>query len=373
MYWLPKLHKNPTKSRFIIASKFCSTKPLSQAISKIFGFIYKQVESFHTKAKFLSNYNKFWVLQNVDPILDKIKTINKRNGAKSICTYDFSTLYTTLPHKKLLERLDQIIDFVFQGGDKTFLNVSSGKFVSWGKKSKTNPSFSKPSLKMAVKHLIENCFFTVGNCVLKQDIGIPMGIDPAPFWANLFLYTYESEYVSNLIKSGSNDDKAKARHFHATKRFIDDLCTLNDGGVFGDVFQDIYPPELDLKLEHSGTHGTFLNLDIEVREGIFVYKLYDKRDAFPFSIVRMPHMESNIPKSTFYSALMGEFLRIGRSSLLFQDFLPRAKQLLQRMRVQGSNEMQTKNALSKLIRNHSDVFIGLNPNTEMLLESVLSQ
>ena len=84
-------------------------------------------------------------------------------------------------------------------------------------------------------------------------------------------------------------------------------------------------------------------------------------------------MESNIPKSTFYSALMGEFLRIGRSSLLFQDFLPRAKELLQRMRVQGSNELQTKNALSKLIRNHSDVFIGLNPNTEMLLESVLYQ
>ena len=125
-------------------------------------------------------------------------------------------------------------------------------------------------------------------------------------------------------------------------------------------------------MEHSGTHATFLNLDITVRDGKFVFKLYDKRDAFPFAIVRMPHMESNIPKSTFYSALMGEFLRIGRSSLLIQDFLPPAKQLLQRMRVQGSNDLQTHKALSKLIRNHSDVFTGLNPNTEMLIESVLS-
>ena len=24
--------------------------------------------------------------------------------------------------------------------------------------------------------------------MLKQDIGIPMGIDPTPFWSNLFLY-----------------------------------------------------------------------------------------------------------------------------------------------------------------------------------------
>ena len=59
-------------------------------------------------------------------------------------------------------------------------------------------------------------------------------------------------------------------------------------------------------------------------------KLYDKRDDFPFFIVRMPHMSSNIPQSIFYSALVGEFLRIGRSTLRFEDFLPKAKELLDR-------------------------------------------
>ena len=29
IYWLPKLHKNPTKTRFIIAAPTCSAKPLS--------------------------------------------------------------------------------------------------------------------------------------------------------------------------------------------------------------------------------------------------------------------------------------------------------------------------------------------------------
>ena len=62
----------------------------------------------------------------------------------------------------------------------------------------------------------------VGNSLLRQKMGIPMGIDPALFWANLFLYTYENEYLSELIPS----DKVKAHHFHATKRFIDDLGTL---------------------------------------------------------------------------------------------------------------------------------------------------
>ena len=45
-----------------------------------------------------------------------------------------------------------------------------------------------------------------------------------------------------------SNDKVKARHFHITKRFIDDLGNLNDEGVFNDVYKDIFPPELQLKV-----------------------------------------------------------------------------------------------------------------------------
>ena len=151
-----------------------------------------------------------------------------------------------------------------------------------------------------------------------------MGIDPAPFWANLFLYTYEHDYINKLIR----DDRVKAKHFHATWRFIDDLCIANDGGVFGRVFKDIYPDELELKVEHEGDSATFLNLDIRIEQGQFVYKLYDKRDAFPFSIVRMPYLSSNIPKTIFYSVLVGEFLRIARATLLVSDFIPKGIDLV---------------------------------------------
>ena len=35
---------------------------------------------------------------------------------------------------------------------------------------------------------------------LLQTVGIPMGIDPAIFWANAYLYNYESKYITGLIK-----------------------------------------------------------------------------------------------------------------------------------------------------------------------------
>ncbi len=365
MYWTPKMHKTPSGCRFIIASKHCSTKSLSKSVSTVFKLIFSQVEKFHKNAKFLSNYNKFWVLQNSDPIIDTLKNINRKKRAKSIATYDFSTLYTKLPHDKLIFQLSKVIDLVFKGGDKHFIRVTDTGHAFWSKRKK-GVSFSKASLKIAVSHLIENCYFTVGNLVTKQAIGIPMGIDPAPFWANLFLYTYEEEYISNIIPL----HPVKARHFHSTKRFIDDLCAINDGGEFGRVYKDIYPEELELKIEHSGHHASFLNLDITIEDGLFVYKLYDKRDTFPFHIVRMPQMSSNIPQSIFYSALVGEFLRIARSTLLIRDFTPKAKELIERMKKQGAHTHVSQRFLRKVIVNHPESFTQFFLSPQELVQTI---
>ena len=242
--------------------------------------------------------------------------------------------------------------------------ISKSGHAYWCKnKPKSLVSFSRSSLKKAVKFLIENCYFTVGNVILRQAVGIPMGIDPSPFWANLFLYQYEQRYMTDLIKA----DKVKARHFHSTKRFIDDLCALNDGNQFERVHRDIYPEELELKKEHSGNHGTFLNLDITIEDGRFVYKLYDKRDDFPFSIVRMPFIDSNIPQAIFYSALVGEFLRIARSTLLVNVFKEKAKMLCKRMSTQGANTNRMRHNLRKIIFRHPSDFAQFNVTPDDLI------
>ena len=61
IYWIPKMHKNPTGARFIIASKICSAKQTPKSVSNVFELIYSQIENFQKNAKFLSNCNKFWV------------------------------------------------------------------------------------------------------------------------------------------------------------------------------------------------------------------------------------------------------------------------------------------------------------------------
>ena len=111
------------------------------------------------------------------------------------------------------------------------------------------------------------------------------------------IFLYEEEYISSLFCS----DKIKGRHFYSTKRFIDDLCAVNDGGEFGRSICDIYPKEV----EHRCDYATFLDLDITIKEGTFIYNLFDKTDSFLFSVVRMPHVEGNIPQDIFLFSNQG--------------------------------------------------------------------
>ena len=357
MYWLPKMHYNPPRARFIIASSSCSTKPLSKLTSSIFKHIFNQVRNFHQKSYFYKNYNRFWIIENSSPIIDKLTQINDRKRAKDISTFDFSTLYTKLQHDDLIKNLNEIVDFAFNGGNekkdgnrKYLTVINSSTF--WSKKKRGKNSFTKQQIKLLISHLIKETYFQVGNLLLKQCIGIPMGIDPAPFWANLHLYAYEYKFIKTLMRT----DIRKAMRFRYAARFIDDQCNLNDGGEFGRSFHLIYPRDLELKCEHQGTHATFLDLEINISDGIFVYKLFDKRDNFPFFIVRMPDLGGNIPSHVFYGSVMSEFLRISRCTLLYSDFLPSAISLYKRMINQGGSNRLILNQISKAITRHPQTF-----------------
>ena len=62
--------------------------------------------------------------------------------------------------------------------------------------------FNKQQIKDAVAYLIFNCYLiVVGPKLFCQIIGIPMGSDPASFFANLFLYFYESKWMNKLKKN----------------------------------------------------------------------------------------------------------------------------------------------------------------------------
>ena len=69
-----------------------------------------------------------WILKNSKELLENLKS-HDFSKIDSIKTYDFSTLYTTIPHNKLKSQLFQIIDncFLNKNGTRKYRFLVIGK------------------------------------------------------------------------------------------------------------------------------------------------------------------------------------------------------------------------------------------------------
>ena len=100
IYWIPMMHKNPYKHRFIAGSARCPTKPLSILLTKLLTHIKQGLQKYCETAYSRSGVNQMWILKNSKELLEHLKSPNF-NNITSIKSFDFSTLYTTIPHDKL--------------------------------------------------------------------------------------------------------------------------------------------------------------------------------------------------------------------------------------------------------------------------------
>ena len=134
-----------------------------------------------------------------------------------------------------------------------------------------------------------------------------MGTNCAPLLANLFLYSYEADFMQGLLKK---NEKKLARSFNFTFCYIDDVLSLNNSR-FGDFVDRIYPIELEIKdTTDTDRSASYLDLHLEIdSEGWLRTKLYDKRDDFNVSIVNFLFICSHIPAAPEYGVYISQLIR----------------------------------------------------------------
>ena len=81
-------------------------------------------------------------------------------GAKTISTFDFSTLYTKIPHEKLKYVLAEIVKFAYTGCKGRSI-IANERFACWenpngdnNKQASHPPSHMKPFLMLLIIYLI---------------------------------------------------------------------------------------------------------------------------------------------------------------------------------------------------------------------------
>ena len=198
IYWIPKMHKNPYKHRFIAGSSKCSTKPLSILLTKLLTHIKQGLQKYCETAYSRSGINQMWILKNSKELLDHLKSPNF-NLITNIKSFDFSTLYTTIPHQKLKSRLSTIIrnSFIHKNGNRRYKYLVLGRegpyFVREHSDSKSK--YTEEDIIRMLELLVDNIFVVFAGKVFQQIVGIPMGTNCAPLLADIFLYSYEAEFI----------------------------------------------------------------------------------------------------------------------------------------------------------------------------------
>ena len=356
LHWIPKLHKCPYKQRYIAGSAKCSTKPLSKLLTSILSAVKDGLQSYCDTSFSRGGVNQMWILKNSKDLLEYIKS-RSLSSCKNIKTYDFSTLYTTIPHSKLKERLKELVQlcFVKKSGERRYKYLVIGRNKSYFVKnhSDSDKKFSENDIIRMLEFLIDNIFVMFGGQVFQQTVGIPMGTNCAPLLADLFLYSYEADFIQGLLK---NNEKSLARSFNFTFRYIDDVLSLNNS-KFGEYVDRIYPSELEIKdTTETIRSASYLDLHLEIdNNGRLRTKLYDKRDDFNFPIVNFPFLCSNIPAAPAYGVYISQLIRYSRACISYQDFLDRGSLLTRKLLNQGFLMVKLKSSLRKFYGRHHDL------------------
>jgi hypothetical protein len=351
LYWIPKMHKKPySKQRYIAASARCSTKPLSAILTKCLKLIERQHRIIGKRYFTNHGINPMWIIDNSTAVHSMIADLNRKKQVRNIRTYDFSTLYTSIPHKQLKTRLSLVIQDAFQASNKSYISVYKNGARWTDSPKKTTLALDCKKVISLLNWLIDNIFVTFGDKMFRQKIGIPMGTDCAPFLANLFLYSYEYEWIEKqrVLKNYSA--------IHAFKnccRYIDDLLMTNNDGQMDLVMTDIYPKELVLVPDDSdGLSAPFLDLQLVVKNGVISTSIFDKRDAFDFQIINFPTLTGNIPLKSSYGVFICEAVRYARACTHFSDFKARISILIKKLKTQFFLDKLLKKTYLKFCDSH---------------------
>ena len=192
-----------------------------------------------------------------------------------------------------------------------FLETYIGNLEHTLEHSDSKNKYTEDDIVNMLEFLVDNIFVVFGGKVFQQIVSIPMGTNCAPLLEDIFLYSYEAEFIQSVLSTGK---KKLASQFNFTYRYIDDVSSINNPD-FENYLGQMYPAELEIKdTTESNTSASYLHLLLSIEsDGQLHTSLYDKRDDFNFHITNFSFLSSNIPSSPAYGVFISQLIRYARA------------------------------------------------------------
>ena len=186
LYWLPKLHKRPTKALFIANSNSCTTTVLLKLLTPFLTVVKKHWIRYYDTVNERDGINYFWAIENSNDVLNKFKSKNFQ--ASKLSTYDFSTLHTTLPHHLIKDKLIDLINRTFIRENTQYLASNEECAFFTSDVYNNHNLWSCQKVCDALVYLLDNIFIRFGTKLYRQTTGVPMGTNCDPLVEICFFF-----------------------------------------------------------------------------------------------------------------------------------------------------------------------------------------
>ena len=274
--------------------------------------------------------------------------------------HDFTSLFTTFKHDVIRDAMLSILTRIFDknstNGNRQFVNINRHNDDddqpgnTWtdrrpDKQKKNARTYDLDEILELVDFILDNAYACVGNTVLKQTCGIPMGYSASPMLANFVLCHFEITGLEKMVKDalatpdGADLDTPsgpipadattrlealdRASRIGRSARMIDDVLFINltkEEQLW--AVDRIYLPTatgLSTKMECCSP-GPVVHMDLQIKwdeHGPHTI-LYDKRVDMAArgkigSVRRCPHIDSVLSDTCKYGTLPGFLHRAHRN------------------------------------------------------------
>jgi hypothetical protein len=416
-----KMHKRPPSMRFLACSQSCPSTTISHLVTAVLRAT--TAEFTQLWATRLPSFPPWLCLSSnaIRPLVHRYNaTARPYASLHRPQAFDFTRLYTNIPHQDLRDTLRSLLTAALQhqhapdgpaapnaapsiirvnqnttrpAADSTAFSVA---FVARapGRLRRRGPTLSRyftvdEFIDNIFQPLLDSTYIAFGPLLVHQVLGIPMGISAAPFIANLFLAWFEYEFllqhprnhpraaVGPLSSAQQYRQAAILDAFRFTIRYLDDLLSLDNPHLASllsradllEGLHGLYPPALRLEpqshphLDRAGSAIPFLDVLIIMEErGQQAWcrtELYDKREQPAFHGIPLSRFiweHSSVNDSSRRSIFVGQFHRLRKQITTFHNFADEIGAVMFSLSRRGYHLRFLHRQLHRLWRQHPHAF-----------------
>jgi hypothetical protein len=272
IYLIPKIHKNPVKTRPVVPEFDSITKTVSKFLDKI-------LQPLVHKHK--------WILGGTGDLIDMLESTTIDLKDPIIMSADIVSMYTSIHTNQGIALVTQVM--------KEY-NIPKNKILCY---------------QQLLKWLFNNNYFKFNNTLYRQKRGAPMGSSCIPTFANLLMARIEATKIFTNITS--------ERPMPIYGRLIDDTIMVierTDVGFWKDIFLKCNQ-YLDFTFDSSIDNNSVPMLDLNLFVGP-KFASYRKLDFIgyqkPFNNNIYTAPDSYVPLNYRFSWIIGENIRLIRNN-----------------------------------------------------------